>query len=72
MAVGDFSEALNSINRVLELDQKNEDAYILHALLLMKNGNYATALNSLGQAISNNFVIRENPMFMLVKGEVVF
>lgn len=36
MALGDSSEALKTINKVLELDPKNEDAYILHALISIK------------------------------------
>ena len=47
MALGEFSEAVASINKVIELDQTNEDAYILHALLLSKSENYKGALNSL-------------------------
>lgn len=47
MALGDFGDAVNSINKVLELDPKNEDAYILHSLLLTKNGNFSAANNSL-------------------------
>ena len=72
MALGDFNEAMTSINKVIELDPKNEDANILHALILSKNGNNTAALNSLQQAISHNFTIRENPMFMLIKAEVCF
>lgn len=47
MALGDFNEAVGSINKVLELDPKNDDANILHALILSKSGNFAGALNGL-------------------------
>ena len=50
----------------------NQDAYILHALISVKTGSYASALNSLNQAISNNFMIRENPLFMLIKADVEY
>ena len=36
----------------------------------MRSSNVKGANNSLEQAISNNFKIRENPLFMLVKGEI--
>ena len=47
MALGDFHEAVASINKVLDLDPKNEDANILHALILSKSGNFSAALNGL-------------------------
>lgn len=47
MALGDLPEAVNSITKVIELDPKNEDANILHALILSKSGNNTAALNSL-------------------------
>jgi hypothetical protein len=43
MALGNFTEAVNSVNKVLELDTKNEDASIIHALIFMKNENYQAA-----------------------------
>jgi tetratricopeptide repeat protein 21B len=39
-------------------------------LISFQNGNINSAYSSLEQAISNNFNIRENPLFMLVKGEI--
>ena len=72
MALGDLPEAVNSITKVIELDPKNEDANILHALILSKSGNNTAAITSLSQAISQNFSIRENPMFMLIKAEVEY
>ena len=66
MSMGNLADAASSIQKVLEFDSKNEDAYILHALILTKQQNYFAAINSLQQAIANNFMIRENPQFMLV------
>jgi tetratricopeptide repeat protein 21B len=43
MALGESAEALKSINKVLEFDPKNEDAYILGALISSKSGNYSAA-----------------------------
>lgn len=72
LALGDQQEGLKAINKVLECDPKNEDAYILHALVSVRLKQLSQSLNSLNQAISNNFTIRENPLFMLVKGEVEY
>lgn len=47
MALGDPQEALKTINRVLELDPKNEDGYILHALISIKTKQVNLAANSL-------------------------
>ena len=41
-------------------------------MIFNKQKEYKPALNSLQEAISNNFHIRENPMFMLIKGENFF
>ena len=55
MALGDFNEAVGSINKVYELDPKNDDDNILHALILSKIENFTGALNRLQYAISYNF-----------------
>jgi len=36
--MGDQQEGLKLINKVLDADPKNEDAYILHALISIKLG----------------------------------
>ncbi|EGR31890.1 tetratricopeptide repeat protein [Ichthyophthirius multifiliis] len=72
MSLGQQSDALKSINKVIEFDSKNEEAYVLSALIASQSKNYSLAQNNLQQAISNNFMIRENPLFMLVKGEVEY
>jgi len=43
MATGDTASAATSINKVLEMDPSNEDAYILQSLILTKNGNFSSA-----------------------------
>ena len=41
-------------------------------MISIKGNSFASASSSLNQAISNNFMIRENPLFMLLKGEVEY
>ena len=36
MALGDYTEATKAITKVLNFDSKNEEAYILNALILTK------------------------------------
>lgn len=47
MALGDQFEAINAINKVLDFDNQNEDAYILHAMINSKNGHFNAAATSL-------------------------
>jgi tetratricopeptide repeat protein 21B len=72
LASGNWAEAMASIGKVLALDPKNDEAYIMQAMTLNKKGEHGPALLSLQEAISKNFQIRENPLFMLIKGEIEF
>lgn len=40
MALGDTVESLKAVNLVLELDNTNEEAYILQSLISIKTGSY--------------------------------
>lgn len=66
----DWSQAMKSVQKVLETDPKCQDARIFQAMICLREGNWAQAESALDQAISQNFRIRENPVFMLLKGEV--
>lgn len=46
------------------------EAHILSALINSEAGNMKAAENNLQQAFSQDFKIRENPVFMLMKSEV--
>ncbi|KAL4503354.1 hypothetical protein ABPG72_000960 [Tetrahymena utriculariae] len=72
MSMGYTQEALKSVTKVIEQDPKNEEAYILSAMIASASKNFSLAQNQLQQALSNNFMIRDNPLFMLVKGEVEY
>ena len=72
LAVGNESDAANSISQVLNYDPKNEEGYIMEAMTKKKRKEFEGALGSLNEAISHNFKIRENPLFMLIKGEIEY
>ena len=44
--------------------------FILNALIMIQQGNQSTALSNLQQSIANNFLIRENVLFLLIKGNL--
>lgn len=54
----------------MKKDESMTEAYILAALINSEGGNMKAADNYLRQAFSQNFTIRENPVFMLMKSEV--
>ena len=54
------------------MDPRNEEGSILQALIRSKNKEFDAALNSLQEAISINFKIRENPLFMFIKGGIEY
>jgi len=65
---GDIDAALKNVNKVLQMDPKNEECNILSAMIEMKNNNLGKSYHYIEQAISEDFTIRENPLFMLYKG----
>jgi tetratricopeptide repeat protein 21B len=65
----DTSSAQKCISICLQMDPDCIDALILSALIYVSSGEYTAASNTLEQALARNFKIRENPMFMLVKGK---
>ena len=46
------------------------EAHILAALINSESGNMKAAENNLQQAFAQDFRIRENPVFMLMRSEV--
>lgn len=67
---GDIDAALKNVNKVLQMDPKNEECNILSAMIEMKNNNLGKSYHYIEQAISEDFTIRENPLFMLYKGQI--
>jgi tetratricopeptide repeat protein 21B len=52
------------------MDPNFVDALLLSAMISFYNAQYMAASGALEQAIAHNFRIRDNPLFMLVKGQV--
>jgi predicted Zn-dependent protease len=46
------------------------EAHVLAALINCESGNIKAAENALQQAFAQDFKIRENPVFMLMRSEV--
>ena len=70
LGAGDVGAALKHIERVIEINPKHMEATILYALISFQTGNVEQAYQCLEEAIANNFQVRENPLFMLIKGEI--
>lgn len=72
LAVGNDIDAGVAVARVLQIDSRNEEGAILNAMIRNKKRDFGAAQNSLQDAIAINFRIRENPLFMLLKGEIEY
>lgn len=66
----DTSGALKELHDCMKKDESCVEAHILAALINSEDGNMKAADNYLKQAFSQDFSIRENPVFMLMKSEV--
>jgi tetratricopeptide repeat protein 21B len=65
---GEIDAALMYVAKVLQLDPKNEECNILSAMIELKNNNLGQSYHYIEAAMSEDFTIRENPLFMLFKG----
>ena len=61
---------MKEIGDCLNKDQTVVEAHILAALINSDAGNMKAADNYLRQAFSQDFTIKDNPAFMLMKSEV--
>jgi predicted Zn-dependent protease len=66
----DINSALRELYNCLQKDPTLIEAHVLTALINCESGNVKAAENSLQQAFAQDFKIRENPVFMLMKSEV--
>jgi len=66
----DTPGALREINDCLSKDQTVVEAHVLAAVINSEAGNMRAADNFLKQAFAQDFSIRDNPVFMLMKSEV--
>lgn len=66
----DTPGALKELHDCMKKDESCVEAHIHAALIYSEDGNMKAADNYLKQAFSQDFSIRENPVFMLMKSEV--
>ena len=66
----DTPGALREINDCLSKDSTVVEAHVLAAVINSEAGNMRAADNFLKQAFAQDFSIRDNPVFMLMKSEV--
>jgi len=66
----DANAALRVLFECLQRDPAMIEAHVLAALINSENGNMKAADNNLQQAFAQDFSIRDNPVFMLMKSEV--
>jgi len=61
---------LRELYNCLQKDPTLVEAHVMAALINCEAGNIKAAENALQQAFSQDFKIRENPVFMLMRSEV--
>lgn len=72
LVMGNYDGAKEALNKVTECNYKNEEAGILNAALQLITKNKEGSKAAVQEALSNNFEIRKNPVFMLIKGSVEY
>ena len=70
MIVGNTNAAIQNLQKAIALDPKNEEAYIMNAIVVYSNGNSQAAYSSIKEALANNFEIDKNPFFMMLRGKL--
>lgn len=70
LIVGNVNAAIQMLQKAIVLDPKNEEAYILNAIVVYANGNAQAAYGSIKEALANNFDMDKNPFFMMLKGRL--
>lgn len=68
--LNDTPGALRELADVMQKDPTCVEAHIMAALINSEAGNMKAADNYLKQAFAQDFSIRDNPVFMLMKSEV--
>lgn len=62
--------ALKILNDILKTDPNLVEAHVLTSIINMESGDINAANHALQQAFSQDFSIRENPVFLLIKAQV--
>ena len=66
----DVNVALKTLHEILKTDPNLVEAHVLTSIINMESGDINAANNSLQQAFSQDFSIRENPVFLLIRAQV--
>ena len=66
----DMAAALKELKDCLDKDPTMVEAHILSALINSEGGHMKAADHNLQQAFAQDFSIRENPVFMLMRSDV--
>jgi hypothetical protein len=66
----DTTLALKEITDIIKKEPTMVEAHILAAVINSESGNMKSADQSLKQAFSQDFLIRDNPVFMLMRSDI--
>lgn len=64
----DYSDAMATLNFIIERDPTLTDAQLLIAQIHLNNSSYERASQCLEVALSHNFKVRESPFYHLIQG----
>ncbi|XP_014219398.1 tetratricopeptide repeat protein 21B-like [Copidosoma floridanum] len=71
MQIGDFSGASTALKKLLDsIDRTNASGHLLMAQVLVKQGHYESASQTLETALSYNFKVRNDPLYHMILGTV--
>ena len=71
MQTGDFNGALTALRKLLDtVDRTNIAGHLLMARILIKQGHYESASQTLEMGLSYNFKVRDDPVYHMILGTV--
>ncbi|XP_049939985.1 tetratricopeptide repeat protein 21B-like isoform X2 [Schistocerca serialis cubense] len=62
----DLSRAAETLHHILDLDSTSAPAYLLQAQILIQQGDFSQAMQSLEMGLSYNLHVREQPLYHLL------
>ena len=66
----DISASLKVLHECITNDPERVEAHVMSAVINIEDGNISAARSALQQALSLDFKIRENPVFMMIKAQI--
>jgi len=67
---GNITAAQNALNDCITMAPDNVEPYVLSAQIHMEEGNLTAATSSLENALAENFLVKDQPYFAYIKGQV--